>query len=82
MRSRHQADPPCGLAHIDGSGYVAQACKKQAHGAEYRQADQAQGAQARYPGMRQHQCEIERRAEGILLTPALARALHAVALPM
>lgn len=41
---------------------------------------QAQGAQARYPGLRQHQCEARRRAEGIPLTAALAAALQALAL--
>lgn len=40
---------------------------------------QAQGDAARYPGLRQHQCEQQRRASGIPLTPALAAELQALA---
>lgn len=40
---------------------------------------QSQGPQARYPGLRQHQCEQQRLAHGIPVTAALAGQLQALA---
>jgi LDH2 family malate/lactate/ureidoglycolate dehydrogenase len=39
----------------------------------------AQGTQGRYPGLRQHECELQRRAEGIPLSSALINELQALA---
>lgn len=39
----------------------------------------SQGGQARYPGLRQHQCEQQRLADGIPVTAALAEELQALA---